>query len=107
ATQFRAAAGPEYRAFSEDLSLGMVEPFGEGFTSLSPDAYPPDTERTTYLRHNDTCATTPSTCFAPLLTGAPGLADVPPGTEFGGVGHDPQANFHGASPDLTHVILGS
>jgi hypothetical protein len=103
--------GSEYRFFSEDLSLGLVEPFAaEGaFTSLSPEAFPPDTERTPYLRHNTTCPTERARCYEPLLTGAPGFADVPEGTTFGGdpTGRVGAGNFLGATPALAHVILSS
>ncbi len=104
--------GGEYRFFSEDLSLALVEPQGE-FTSLASESSPPDSERTPYVRHDTTCAAAPAGCFQPLLTSAPGYADVPSGTEFGGppmtaggpaVGN---ANFVGATPDLAHVILTS
>jgi hypothetical protein len=101
ATGIPIGTGPEYRFFSEDLSLALVEPLGE-FTSLAPEVFPPDTERGPYLRHDSTCAATPATCYQPLLTGAPGYADVPEGTKFGG-----EARFVGASGDLAHVILSS
>jgi hypothetical protein len=93
--------GNEYRFFSPDLSLALVEPFGE-FSSLAPEVFPPDTEGTPYVRHDATCATTPASCFQPLLTGAPGYADVPEGTKFGGA-----KSFVGATPDLAHVILSA
>ena len=98
--------GYEYRAFSEDLSLGLVEPFGE-FTSQKPDVFPPDSERAPYLRHDLTCTSEPATCLRPLVTEAPGYEDVEPGIQFGG----PPARsfgdvaFVGASPDLAHVIV--
>ncbi len=102
--------GGNYRFFSEDLSLGLAEPTGE-FTSLAPEVTPQDTERTLYLRHIDTCAAEPSTCYLPLVTGAPGYADVPPGTVF-----DPESKtdavnnnvrFLGATPDLSHVLIST
>ena len=110
ATGVAIGHGTEYKAFSDDLSLGLVVPFGE-FTSLGPEASPPDTERTPYLRHDNTCDSQPSSCYLPLLTEAPGYADVPPGTVL-----DPEptttvdvlsAQFAGATPDLGHVLLES
>jgi hypothetical protein len=106
------AFGGTYALFSEDLSLGLVEPTGEGFTSQEPDVFPPATERTPYLRHDLTCRSDPSTCFEPLLTGAPGYADVLEGTAFGLVGSPEEAaNFNaaisGATPDLRHVVFHS
>jgi hypothetical protein len=105
-----AVIGLEYRFFTEDLSLSLVEPRGE-FTSLTPEASPPDSERTPYLRHDQTCAAAPASCFEPLLTGAAGYADVPPGIEFGGDRAnslvDEEVRFVGAAPDLSHVILSS
>jgi hypothetical protein len=100
-----AGQGKEYRFFSEDLSLGLVEPFGE-FTSLKPDVFPPDTERTPYLRHDFACSAEPGSCYEPLVTGAPGYADVPEGTTFGGENPRGDVEFVGASPDLAHVIVG-
>jgi hypothetical protein len=104
--QATAGEGYEYRTFSEDFSSALVEPFGE-FTSLKPDVFPPDTEPTPYLRHDFTCASSPSTCYEPLLTAAPGYADVPPGTHFGPtVAVLPGWSVMATTPDLTHVILG-
>jgi hypothetical protein len=106
--QVTAGEGLEYRAFSEDFSSALVEPFGE-FTSLKPDVFPPDTEQTPYLRHDLTCASSPSTCYEPLLTAAPGYADVPAGTRFGGTFPQilPGWSVMATTPDLTHVILGN
>ena len=99
--------GLEYRDFSEDLSVGLVEPQGP-FASLAPHVFPPDSERTPYLRHNLSCASEPGSCFEPLVTSATGFSDVPEHVKFGGgeriVG---EANFVGASADLSHVILDS
>jgi hypothetical protein len=106
------ASGREYRFFSPDLASAVLEPYG-AFTSLAPEAFPPDSDRTTYLRHNSSCEQTPSTCYEPLVTAASGYADVPEGTPFGGVFETTptkktsEAKFAGASPDLSHVILSS
>ena len=98
----RAGFLSEYKLFSPDLSVGLVEP--EGRTPLSPLMGPPLTsERTVYLRE-------PSGSYTPLVY--PG--NVPEGTEFGdeeehGRGGKLAAGtgveFAGASPDLTHVVL--
>jgi len=101
-----ASDGNEYRLFSEDLSLGLAERL-EGFTSLKPFAFPPDTELTPYLRHNLTCSASPGTCFQPLVTGAPGSADVLEGTTFGESGKERGVKFAAASPDLAHVVINS
>ena len=104
--QAQGGYGEEYRAFSEDLSDALVEPIGE-FTSLRPEVFPADTESTPYLRHDLTCAASPSTCYEPLLTAAPPYADVPPGTHFGPkVAIRPGWSVMATTPDLTHVILG-
>jgi hypothetical protein len=99
-------AGGDFRFFSEDLSLALAEPTGP-FTSLVPEATPPDTERTIYLRHDDTCGTQPSTCYLPLVTGAPGYADVPPGTVIDTQPNNQHNNllFAGATTDLNHVLF--
>ena len=85
----------EYRVFSPDLSVGLVQP--EGDTPLSALA----SERTPYLREADGS-------YVPLVT----AANVPPGTKFGQVeenGHPlpGDAAFVGAAPDLRHVIVQS
>ncbi len=106
--------GTEYRFFSPSLSLALVEPFGP-FTSLKPDVFPPDTGRTPYLRHDQTCASEPATCYEPLETAAEGYSDVIPGAEFNGaeetkhsVGNSVGAvNVVGASPNLEYAILDS
>jgi hypothetical protein len=106
----------EYRMFSPDLSVGLVEP--EGQTPLSAEA----TEPTPYLRHETSCQADPSACYEPLVTGCPAPpapcepliqehADVPAGTKFGTVYEGGVRNastgveFAGATPDLSHVVL--
>jgi len=97
--------GGAFRGFSTDLSTAIVEPPGE-FSSFAPEVFPPDTGHTAYLRHNTTCAGTPAMCYEPLLTTAPGYANVPEGgvlsTEGGVRGNE---YFLGASPDQRHVIV--
>jgi hypothetical protein len=101
ATGLTLSFGGEYRFFSPDLSHALIEPFAE-FTSLAPESFPPDSESTLYVRHDSTCASTPDTCFQPLVTGAPGYANVPEGVKFGG-----RLTFLGASEDLAHAIFSS
>jgi len=105
--------GEEYRFFSEDLSLGVVQPFGAFIPSLSDEA----SEQTAYLRTDyvggDAESPCVSSCYRPLVTGAPGHANVPPGTVFGKVeagglfAHASGPVFVGATPDLSHVVLSS
>lgn len=100
--------GPEYRAFSRDLSLAAVQPLGL-FTScrsaegseqqcLSPEA----SEPTAYLATNyldgdggEPCVPRTMSCYQPLVVGCPKAgeacaplvaehANVPEGTVFGG-----------------------
>ena len=111
--------GFEYRLFSSDLSSGLVQPFGSFIPSTSPQALAPGeaTEQTPFIHANFRAGErgTPCTvgCYRPLVTGAPGLADVPPGTVFA-----PEPNeecrgiicgpvFVGATPDLSSVVLTS
>jgi len=77
----------EYRSFSSDLSLGLVQPVGE--TPLPP--LPAGSESTDYLRSLDGE-------YKALVTSA----NVPLGTKFG-----KQFKFEGASPDLSHVVIDS
>jgi hypothetical protein len=109
--------GPEYRAFSSDLSLAVVEPLGElgtAFLPLSPAA----SEQTLYLRTNFSGSGPCSAdCYRPLVTGCPpeelpcppaiaAAANVPPGTVFGRqqAGSN-TVNFRGATPDMSQVVL--
>ena len=95
----------EYVAFSEDLSLSVVEPFGltsQSEPPLSPDA----TEKTIYLRENqaEACPPAPQTCFTPIVSPADDLTHEP----FGGSpGPLKGVRFEAASPDLSHVALSS
>ncbi len=108
-TGFLVGKGQEYRFFSEDLSLGVLEPRGP-FAPLAActatgcvrESFPEDTEQTVYVRHNSTCQSEIATCYTPLLTAAKGYADVQPGTEFGG-----GVSFVDATPDGKHVVVGT
>ncbi len=127
-------AGPQialpqdYRLFSDDLSLGIVDPLGN-FTALSPQA----SESTPYLRtdylngnvseHCESSYLSTSSCYQPLVSGCPAApakcapsvedhADVPRGTEFGEErdGRCITTQYCGplfvdATPDLSHVVL--
>jgi len=101
-------AGSEYVVFSEDLSRGFVQPFGS-FTALSPEA----SESTPYLRTNymngdvnDHCV---SGCYQPLVT----KENTAAGVEFGEAKEGGCSTifcgpeFLAATPNLTHVLLGS
>ena len=107
---------PDYRMFSSDLSLAVVQPLGPFDPALSAEA----SEQTAYLRSDYShgvpgtlCATS---CFRPLVTAVPGFADVPAGIEFGvnresGERCPPNPlcgpELIGATPDLSHVVLYS
>ncbi len=99
--------GPEFRFFSEDLSIGLLQPMGDFVPGLSPEA----SQQTPYLGTlAGSCA---GSCYRPLVTDKPGYANVPPGTAFGEEtnGKCPQLFcgpfFVGATADLRHVILES
>ncbi len=129
--------GQEYRFFSADLSVGLVEPLGSGALGeesadaalLSPGA----SEKTIYLRAN--APLSPETAeqgvygqaeaeggYRPLVTGCPAEpaecgprvkedANVPLGTVFGQSNeeHHVSSNLHfeGATSDLSHVVFRS
>ncbi len=108
------ATPPEYKIFSSDLSLGIVEPDGAFAPEISPEA----SEQTPFLRSDfpagNTAALCTVGCFRPLVTGAPGFANVPPGTKFGYEqnigsqnGSAQTVRFLGASPDARHIVLSS
>jgi hypothetical protein len=103
----------EYRLFSRDLSVALIEPVGDDFTSLAPEVFPPDSEIGPYVRHNATCSEKPGTCYQPLLVGCPPseqacpaaiteYADVPAGTGFGS---DPNKTAVDGTPDLANIIV--
>jgi WD40-like Beta Propeller Repeat len=102
ATGGGAGFGNAFRFFSEDLSVGFVQPPGvyiaptprEEAEPLSPNdrALAPGaaTEQTAFVHAdllngdaNQRCERPLASCFTPLVTSAPG-GDVPTGTEFGG-----------------------
>jgi hypothetical protein len=88
----------EYRMFSPDLSLSLLQP--SGATPLSGET----TEKTPYLRHDLECETNPAHCYQPLVT----AENVPQGTKFGGPGVESrEVTIAGASPDFGHVMLQS
>jgi Tol biopolymer transport system component len=90
----------EYRVFSSNLSLGLVA--SAGTLPLSEET----SEYTPYLRHDAVCGESPKACYQPLVT----AADVAPGVKFGGSTVEDFAGgdeFEGASPDLSHVVIGT
>ena len=91
-TLIEPAETGEYKLFSSDLSLGLVEPVGD--TPLPP--LPAGAEKTLYLREADGA-------YKALVTSA----NVPPGTRFGPNAHDKVLRFVSASPDLRHVVFTS
>jgi hypothetical protein len=111
-SEIHVGSPSEYQFFSEDLSAGLVEP--EGATPLSPQT----TERTPYRREVDRT-------FVPLVVGCPAeptpcpqnvreVANVPPGTHFGGREFPPGSGqwhegveFVAATPDTRHIVLES
>jgi hypothetical protein len=110
--------GQEYRFFSEDLSLAVLQPFGAFIPASSPHALAPGeaSEQTPFLRTDfrDGSLDEPceSACYRPMVTGAPGHENVPSGTAFGEEGRCPPEThcgpvFVGASPDSRHVLLNS
>ncbi len=85
----------EYRVFSPNLSVGLVE--AEGDTPLSPQA----SEATPYIRGANGE-------FTPLVT----AANVPAGVKFGQLEEKSErvigdVEFSGATPDLSHVVVSS
>jgi DNA-binding beta-propeller fold protein YncE len=99
--------GQEYRFFSEDLSLAVVQPFGAFEPALSGEA----TEQTAFLHSNygsggsgEFCT---SLCYRPFVT----AGNATSGEPFGEEGCPPHLIcgpvFVGATPDLGHVVLSS
>ncbi len=83
----------EYKFFSENLSLGLVEPKGE--TPLPP--LEKGAEKTVYLRNDS------SGSYLPLVTDA----NVRAGAKFGEEEASNVLTFVAATPDLAHIVLES
>jgi hypothetical protein len=118
ATPHESASAPEghpqYQFFSEDLSLGLVNPqVGFDDTLLSSRA----SEPTPYLRRQSLCEAQANTaevvaseCYLPLVTAKEGYADVPLGTKFAGpefTEPHQRLEIEGATADAGHVLLHS
>jgi hypothetical protein len=89
----------EYHAFSPDLSLALVQPFGKNNPFQEPPLVPgvSSEELGIYLRHNSTsCNSVPAPCFQPIVNPETDTA----GTPFGG-----KLESIGASTDLNHVVV--
>ncbi len=114
------STGQEYRFFSPDLAVALVEPLGTGGTGtasagatpLSPGA----SERTVYLHADQPLSPQTSEMSAydeaeaeggykALVTSKPGYSNVPEGTKFAEEEEHP--HFYGATPDMGHVIIRS
>jgi hypothetical protein len=91
---FIPGEAPEYRFFSEDLSLSLVQPDNQALVEPleQPPLAPEATEKTMYVR-NDADGS-----FLPLVTPEDDTAD----TAFG-----EKLDFVDATPDLSHVVLAS
>jgi hypothetical protein len=107
-----AGRGAEYRFFSEDLSLGVVQPFGTLGPSLSEEA----SEQTAFVRTDflggnveEPCLPATMHCYRPLVTAKNATSGNPFGEESkctkGNVICGPE--FVGATPDLSHVVFQS
>ena len=109
--------GQEYRLFSPDLSVALVEPSGSGEHGEDPEGAVPlsegASEKTIYLRDDAPLSPAPSEQigydeavaergYKPLVTSKPGYANVLEGAKFGG-----KIYFTGASLNLSHVVFGS
>jgi len=110
ATEGSSSGGGEYRFFSTDLSLAVVQPAGPFVPSISPEASEQTPFlHTNYLNDNVNQRCTTASCYRPLVTGASGHANVPPGVRFGGCKNAGSCGprFVRATPDGRHVILFS
>jgi DNA-binding beta-propeller fold protein YncE len=88
--------GPwEYEYFSPELSTAFVNPY----SAVPPSTETEKTERNIYLRQMTTCATSPSTCYLPLVNAGDDTANAPL-AEAG-------LFFESATPDLKHVVFNS
>jgi hypothetical protein len=104
--------GQEYRVFSSDLSLGLVQPFDAFDPLLSPGE---GSEQTPYL-HQSWVASDPSVpctvgCYRPLVTGANAGEGVQFGLSLSGKPCPPEIlcgpQYEGGTPDMSHVVVYS
>jgi len=84
----------EYRFFSSDLSLAMVQPQIPNEEFEDPPLAPEAKEKTIYRRDDG------SGQYTPLVTGSDDTAS--PSVPFGG-----KLEFAGATPDLSHAVFDS
>ncbi|HXB65226.1 MAG TPA: hypothetical protein VNV42_10165 [Solirubrobacteraceae bacterium] len=112
ATQGTIVVGEEYRMFSADLSLGLLQPFGALTPSLSPEAVEQGPYLRTDLSVSDPGAPCVESCYQPIVTRADDTTQ--PFQPFGQPcpRHELGAYFcgpliEGASPDLEHVVISS
>ncbi len=112
-----AGVPPEYRFFSEDFGTAVAESLGPfsvptGWHRNQHDewgeiveSFPVPTERTPYLRHNNTCGSDLSTCYEPLLD----QEDVTSNEKYGGSPdvNEGEARFIDATRDASHAIISS
>ena len=106
AWQLAIGHSAEYKLFSSDLSLGLVEPADA--SPLPP--LPSNAEKTVYLRHNGECEPTPSepvpaTCYQALAT----KENIAEGAKIEGYGPngDGDIGIVNATPDFSHIVLQS
>ena len=110
-TSIVVPGGASYRAFSSDLSLGVLQPTGSFEPALSPEA----TEQTTFLRDSTTGVLTPFVIGCTPQGHCPANRNdtTDPFIPFGGPEEHGQCTeaycgpqFEGATPDLSHIVLG-
>ncbi len=92
ASYFDAKGPADYKLFSPDLSVGLLEPH----SNMPLPPLPAGSGRTLYLREA-------AGSYMPLVT----TANVLPGATIDREDNSQQINFEGASPDLSHVVFSA
>jgi DNA-binding beta-propeller fold protein YncE len=99
---YQVDSGTEYRFFSNDLSVALLEPDLGIKTPDEPPLSPDATETTLYWRDmtrpSTACEPTPSTCYQPVVSPANATAHNPFGAKL---------QFLSATPDARHTVLKS
>ncbi|HEY5194569.1 MAG TPA: hypothetical protein VIJ39_11950 [Solirubrobacteraceae bacterium] len=85
--------GAEYRFFSSDLSLGVIEQLGEDRAPLAPEV----SEPTLYLHENGTAR------YEPLAT----ASNISSGAKLANSDGSSDLKFLSATPDFSHVVVES
>jgi hypothetical protein len=105
---YPGSTGTAYEAFSDDLSLGFVNPAQHQVTGPNEPRLSPEATETSPFRRDLTvptssCEPLPSSCYQALISPLDDFTEIP----FGAAGNLLKTKFASATPDGQHAILFS